>query len=195
MFDQLRVYMEGVYPNIPEDSWNTFTDQLVYKEVPKGTTILKAGAVCNFVAFINKGLVRGYIRTAEGKEVNSDFCPENEYTSNYSSFLAETPSDCTIETIEDCEFLFFYKDKMQDLYKADSVCAEIGKRMTEKVFIDDSRRTLSQLIATPEQRYLDFIKNEAHIYERVPLYHIASYLGIAPESLSRIRHKLAKKPA
>ncbi len=139
---------------------------------------------------MNFGLCRLYY-LAEGKEVAAAFFRENEYLSEYTSFLLQTPALMSADMLEDSELIELSYDSVQMCYAKIPAFQKFGRLMAEGLFVSISERTHALLVKTPEQRYLEFIANSSELVQRVPQYMIASYLGVTPEALSRIRKRLA----
>lgn len=116
---------------------------------------------------------------------------------NYESFLTQQPSDVTIEAMEDCEVLYFSREVMYRLYRLYPKYETMGRMIAESVYMCAMERLKTFLLNSPEERYRRFLQNHeaALILERVPQHYIASYLGITPVSLSRIRSRVAKNGA
>lgn len=160
----------------------------------KGEFLLRAGEVCNQVTFINKGLFRSYMEI-EGEEVTTNFAFEGNYVTEYTSFVNRQPSSEFIVAMEDAELLQLRYEDLQAAYAKAQVWERFGRLIAEYILTFVSTRNKSLLFKTPEERYLALMKERPKVMERVPQQYIASYLGIQPESLSRIRKRLmeAKK--
>ncbi len=129
----------------------------------------------------------------DGAEATTYFSFENEWISAYSSFLKKTPSHLTIEAMEHSEvFVMSYED-MQNMCARHAVFEQFGRLMAEYLFTCIDERMHSLLLKTPEERYIKTLREHSIYFERVPQHYIASYLGVAPESLSRIRRRLMHK--
>lgn len=148
--------------------------------------------VCRHVSFVNKGLLRMFY-LADGREICMGFVGENEYIAQYDSFITRQPSDGNIDALEDCELINLSYQDMQDMYKAYPVFETFGRKIAEMLFIMVSSQTASLLTLSPEQRYQSLLQNQPSIVQRVPQYMIASFIGISPEHLSRIRKKMAER--
>jgi CRP-like cAMP-binding protein len=127
----------------------------------------------------------------EDKEICTGFLIENQYVASYESFLTRKPSTFNIEAIEDTELLDLSYDQLQKLYKTHPIFQIFGRLIAEYLFIFISQRTTSLLLLTPEQRYQKLISNNSALLQRVPQYMLASYVGVTPEHLSRIRRKMS----
>lgn len=190
----LRSYVEQLIPDIEEDTWQEFAARLTIRYYKKGELIIKPGMVCNYVSYVNKGLLRSYY-LVDGKEIITSFFPEGCYFSDYESFLSRKPAVMYSEAIEDTEVVDLNYEDLQSLYDEYPQCERVGRLVAEELFVHLSNRNSSFMLDTPEQRYQRFLEECGPIAQRIPQYMIASYLGITPEALSRIRGRISRKPA
>jgi CRP-like cAMP-binding protein len=142
------------------------------------------------MGFINSGSFRIYY-LADDKEINTHFSFENEFVVDYDSFLQQKPSRYFIQALEDSEIVTFSLKTLQDAYNSSANWQRFGRMMAEHAYMATTKRVESFLFMDGEQRYRHLIETEPHIFDRVPLYHIASYIGLERESLSRLRKKIA----
>lgn len=189
----LRAYVEQLIPDIEEDTWQHFASKLTIKFYKKGELIIKPGMVCHHVSYVNKGLLRSYY-LVDGKEIITSFFPEECYFSDYESFLSRKAAVMYSEAIEDSEVVDLNYEDLQSLYNEYPECERVGRLIAEELFVHLSNRNSSFMLDTPEQRYQRFLEECGPIAQRIPQYMIASYLGITPEALSRIRGRISRKP-
>lgn len=178
--------------SLSPEELTTFLSFLTTKTIKKYDHFIKEDEVCNYVAFINKGLLRFYFNK-DGKEHVSDFKLAGEWISNYGSFLSREKSLFYIDAMEDTELFLLSYDDLQKLYELGKAFERIGRLMVEQVFLRTLSRHVSLLTHNPEERYVKLLEEKPHLFERVPLKQIASMLGIEPESLSRIRKRVVKQ--
>lgn len=168
-------------------------EKIKVKKVPKGGVLLRAGEICNDTFFVNEGLLRMYSIDKNGKEHILHFAPENWILVDRSSLYLNQPSyyyiDAVVETevlILSPEYFEFLGKKQPSLYSRQNILLHNH--------ISSLQKRITQLLgATAEERYVDFLKTYPNIFERVPQWMIASYLGITPESLSRVRKELVRR--
>ena len=160
------------------------------KTYKKGTFFLEEGQVCKQVGFVVKGLLRYYINH-DGEDKTYDFAQENNFICNYESFIPQVPSKKIIQALEDCEILQISYDGLQQFYTSIAQAERFGRVVIEQVFIDLLQSLSSFYIDTPEYRYEQFIKKHPGLLQRISQYHIASYVGVKPQSLSRIRKRIS----
>lgn len=194
MFDQIRNYYRNMIPQLQEDEWESLQNRLTVQHLKKGELLTRNGEICKQVSFINKGLMRMFY-LVEGKEISTGFMPEHNYLAQYDSFLTRQPSAGNIDALEDCELLNLSYDNMQALYNEKPIFQLCGRKIAELLFIMISSQTNSLLTLTPEERYKNVLEKQPFIIQRVPQYMIASYIGITPEHLSRLRKKMTAKAA
>jgi CRP-like cAMP-binding protein len=129
----------------------------------------------------------------EDKEVNTNFFFENDFLSCFQSYLSQKASRHYLQAMEDSELLTFSFNDLEKAYDRSHNWERIGRKLAEECYIATAERSESFLFLTGEERYLDLLEKKREIFERIPLYHIASYLGIERESLSRLRKNLIQK--
>jgi CRP-like cAMP-binding protein len=160
------------------------------KQFSKGDFFLKEGQVCKDVGFIEKGIVRYFINH-EGEELNYGFGQDNNFVCNYESFLDHSPSSKNIQFIEPATLLSISYDNLQVMYEGLREGQRFGRLVCEQIFVESLRQITSFYTDQPEQRYIHFIRSYPDLQQRIPQYHISSYVGVKPQSLSRIRKRLA----
>lgn len=160
------------------------------KTYKKGEFFLAEGQACRHVGFLVKGLMRYYINH-DGEEKTYAFARENNFVCNYESFIPQTPSVKIIQALEDCEILQISYDDLQQFYKSIRQAERFGRLVIEQVFIQTLHDLSSFYTDTPEYRYERFLTEHPDLQQRISQYHIASYVGVKPQSLSRIRKRIA----
>lgn len=159
------------------------------KLIKKGDFFLTDGQVCRQVGFIVKGLIRYYINH-NGEDKTYAFGQENNFVCNYESFLSQTASSKCIQALEDCEMLVISFADLQLFYQSIRQGERFGRLVNEQVFLQILRDLSSFYTDTPENRYEKFIREHPDLQQRISQYHIASYVGVKPQSLSRIRKRI-----
>lgn len=191
MFEELKKYL-AVKTNLSDAQFEAIAAGLSGKTVSKGTILLRQDEVCSEVFFVSKGLLRAYTVDNEGKEHVIQFAPENWWISDRNSFYFNEPALFFIDATEDsglvvCDKAFFEKAAAFPAFNEFNIIALHNQIRLLQV-------RLNMLMgASAEERYLDFVKRYPNLTLRVPQWMIASYLGITPESLSRVRRELAKR--
>jgi CRP-like cAMP-binding protein len=177
---------------LTEADCDLFEPYLQTKRFPAKEHFLTEGKTCQEIGFVNHGSFRTYY-LSDDKEINTRFIFENDFVVDYDSFLEAKPSKYFIEALEDSEIVTFNLRALLNAYDQSHNWERFGRIMAEQSYKLTTNRVESFLFLDGEQRYLDLLKNEPQIFERIPLYHIASYLGMERESLSRLRKKIAGK--
>ncbi|MCD1117198.1 Crp/Fnr family transcriptional regulator [Chryseobacterium turcicum] len=185
-------YLAKVF-EVPAEKVNLCSIQYELKKVSKHEMLLQEGEVCRNTFFVEKGLLRMYSIDKNGKEHVIQFAPENWLIGDRSSLYFNEKSRYYIEAVEDSEVLFLQPDFFSKLLEEFPNSIEKNDLIIQKHVKSLQDRINSLLGETAEERYLKFIKMYPDLLLRVPQWMIASYLGITPESLSRVRKELAKK--
>lgn len=159
----------------------------------KGSFALKKGAICKETLFVEKGLLRTYTLDDKGKEHIIQFAPENWFTGDRGSIYFNDPAYFYIEAVEDTAVVFV-SDLFIDTASEQSAAFRVFNKTVLHVHIRQLQQRIDQLLsASAEARYIHFVQQYPDLMLRVPQWMIASYLGITPESLSRVRKELAER--
>jgi CRP-like cAMP-binding protein len=189
-FKAIRDYYQKLVPTFSEDELDALEECLLIRTIHKGDFLVKAGQVCQYVSFINKGLTRFYY-TVEGKDISIGFVGEGGYTSEYESFLTRTPAVQNIGALTEVEVVDLSYEDMQMLYRKFPAFQEFGRKIAESLFIMLNQRNTALLALSPEDRYRNMIAHDFQLLQQVPQYMLASFIGVTPEHLSRIRKKIS----
>lgn len=175
---------------ISPDEEKIIQDLFKLKEYNKGDFFLKEGEVCRHVGFIRNGIVRYYIND-DGEEKTYGFSKENEFTCNYESFVPQTPSSQIIQALEDTDIWTITYENLEKFYKEVKEGERFGRIVIEQVFIQTLKDRNSFYTDSPKFRYEKFLKEHLDLQQRLSQYYIASYVGVKPQSLSRIRKRIS----
>lgn len=186
--DAIKNYLNN-FISLTEEEWNDFQDCMVKEIVPKKTQIVKEGQKCDFIAFVAEGIYRFY-HVKEGEERITAFFSAGDMVTNYRSFLTGKPSEHYIEAINDSAIFKITKKDLQRLYDKHKNFERLGRLIAESTYLAITKRLDSMLNSSPEDRYKELVNRNSRLLQDVPQYMIASYLGIKPETLSRIRAKM-----
>lgn len=190
-FQKIRVWLQN-FPFLTGDDYDFFEPFLTLKKIEAQEITLSEGQVCREMAFVNSGVFRLYY-LSDGKEINSHFFLEHEFMADFNSFLQQKPSRYFLQALEPAEMVTFDAQLLQKAYDSSKNWERFGRLMAEYSYKITVERVESFLFMDGRQRYLRLLESRPHIFERVPLYHIASYLGMERESLSRIRKKITQE--
>lgn len=163
------------------------------KEVKKGIFLLQPGEICRHSFFVENGLLRMYGTDDKGKDHILQFAPENWFVTDRESAFFNNPSRFFIQALENSRIMMIDENFMQQLSKLNAAFTGFNNRLLHSHIRQQTNRIYQLLSANAEERYLEFIKLYPDILLRVPQTMVASYLGITPESLSRVRKELAHK--
>lgn len=163
-----------------------------FRKLRRRQYLVQAGDVCKFETFVAKGCLRAYYVDKDGNDHILQFAPEDWWISDLHSFLTQTPALLNVDALEDSELFQFDKESLEKLYQVVPKFERYFRIMLQKAFIAHQQRILQNISLTADTRYLLFRQKFPSLEQRLPQYQIASYLGITPEFLSKIRKKLAK---
>lgn len=187
-YSHLFKILESIVPM--NDELREVTEKnFFWKKFPKGYRLLEPGKLSNKMYFIIKGLIRIYTISGD-KEICRQFFFENSFASDYVSFISHSPSNYFLETLEDTECLVVQNVDLNRLYEIYPCLLKVGKLMAEHAFIFNALRSDSMVKDDALTRYNKLIYERPKVLQRVPLFMIASYLGLTPEGLSRVRKKV-----
>ena len=191
MFQRIREYLSRSV-RLSEAEIKIFENSLELRLIPKKTILLQAGEVCNFEAYINKGCIREYFIDDAGIELTLQFATEDWWVSDITSFEDQIPSDMYIETLEDCELLVLTRQSKENLINEVPQLERMFRLMIQRHLSKLQKRLFKTVSSTAMDQYIEFVTRYPTISQRVSQQYIASYLGITPEFLSRLRAKHLK---
>lgn len=176
--------------HIPHEEWRYFQTLAVYQVVHKHQHFVQAGAYSDFIGLCIDGLFRLYYTTPDGVEFNKNFCSKFDFVASYSAILQEVPSYFSIQAMTDSHLITFRHRDLQSLYTRHICWEQLGRHIAEQLFVNKEIRERELLMLSAESRYRLFLSRFSDLSDQIPQYHIASYLGITPVALSRIRRKI-----
>jgi CRP-like cAMP-binding protein len=185
-----RRYNDSFY-QISEANWKKLAVACFPQTLKKGEFLIQIGQVCPITCFIQKGILRSFLYVDE-VECTYEFYPDETYVTDYESFRLQTPATFNIEALEDCELICLKAEDFARLHNEALEFHIFTKTIIEKRFMKMLGLSRALRFQNPLQRYETFLKHFPSVPNRVPQYMIASYLGIKPETLSRVRSRLAK---
>lgn len=171
---------------LTEHHFVTFQNMLQTKSLKKKEHLIMEGSTCDFVGIVTSGKLRSYVQNDE-HEYNNDFFLKDSFVSAYTSFLTQMPTNCNIEALADCEIKYITNNRLNLLISDDPEFLKLAKYISDLFFIRKCKRETSFLKNTASERFEMLCSTFPGIEQYVSQYHIASYLGIKPESLSRIK--------
>jgi CRP-like cAMP-binding protein len=177
----------------------TFEESCLLKEkvnssiIKRKGLILKEGSVCKHYTFIQKGCLKMFGVDDKGFNHNIQFAAEGDWIVDIGSFYTQKPSKLNIQAIEESEIMQINQHDLYNLYLQIPKLNRIFKVTIEKNFVELQDRVLQTFSSTADQRYISFLSHYPNLANRLPNIEIASYLGITPEFLSKIRRDMSKK--
>jgi len=159
----------------------------------KNDFFLEEGQICNNIGLINWGTMIYFKTMDNGNEITTDFAFDGDWITNNLSRLNNTPSLINIKAIETCELWVIKQQDLSDLYTKIPKIERLGRILIEQAYLKIVQQSIGLQVLSAKERYINLLNKFPEIFQRVPLYHIANYLGIAPKSLSRVRSEIFYK--
>ncbi|MBX9745262.1 MAG: Crp/Fnr family transcriptional regulator [Hyphomonadaceae bacterium] len=169
-------------------AWAAFAEPIRARRLAKGEHLVREGDAAHSLYFIQSGLLR-YYYLADGVEHTGQFFDDGMFVGDVLALTTRAPCVQNIDALAPSDLLLIPREALQAAYDADHAFERFGRRAMEEVAVGSQRRSANLLKLSPEQRYASFIAARPEVAKRVPQYIIASYLGITPEALSRIRKR------
>jgi CRP-like cAMP-binding protein len=178
---------------LSEDERSLIMTQLKPKKLRKRQYFLQEGDVCKYMGFIVKGATRMFAVDEKGHEYILHFGLEDWWVGDYESFYLLTPSKYYVEALEEVDMILVTNEQLQELAQTMPAIAAMLDSLNKGAFIANNKRMHAAISLTAEERYEDLTRTNPHFFQRFPQNMIASYLGISPETLSRIRKMAVKQ--
>ncbi|GAA5522735.1 Crp/Fnr family transcriptional regulator [Aliifodinibius salicampi] len=161
------------------------------RTLDKGEYFIRENSVCNEIAFINEGILRSYYTNEDAEEITYCITFQNNFMTAYSSLITGKPTPENIQAITDTELLVFQKrDLVDQLTHGSPNWIKLQKHFAEQEYLNLEKRVFSYQKKDAKQRYIDLMETHPRYIQQIPLQYLASYLGITPRHLSRIRQKV-----
>ena len=183
----------GRHIQLTPEEISRFTSVLKPRTLRKRQYLLQAGDISRNECFVTKGCLRTYLVDDKGQEHNVQFAIEDWWIGDMYSFLTGHPALYNIEALEDSEMLLIEQKQLEQLYIEIPKFDRFFRILLQNAFVNLQRRISENMSLTAEERYTNFVQRYPKFEQRLSLKQIASYLGITPESLSRIRRQLMEK--
>jgi CRP-like cAMP-binding protein len=190
--EQIRQVMKQMI-NVSEDELNGFLDKAITKNFKRQEILSRPNAVPNDIFFINKGIIRVSLTDNEGTDHTIHFAIENQFIADYSNFIQKQPSIYSLQTLEETEVVILPRSVIEWGYKNLTDGQKMGRLIAEYYFIYQDNRIKNLYLRTPKERYDSITEVFPNIHNRVPQHMIASYLGITPIHLSRLKKAALEK--
>jgi CRP-like cAMP-binding protein len=191
MQDKLLQYFQRIMP-LSKEEIEAIVETMNIQKYKKGTVLLKEGQISTEVYFVLEGCVRQFY-LVDGDEKTNNFFTEEQWVISMNSFNQNAPSNHFLDCCMDCSLVVGNSEKAESLYKRFPKLETVSRKVMEKVFAEQQEMMSSYTTDSAEQRYLKLLKSRPELFQNIPQYQIASYIGVKPESLSRIRKRILKK--
>ena len=191
MYFNLKKYCRRIVP-FSDSELELIDKYFESKSIKKNDLLLTDGRVCDFIAFISEGAIR-HFHVKGGTKKTCDISFENSWVTDYQSFTYGTSCIMNLQALENTTVFIIKKQNLIKLYEECSKYETFGRLMAEQVAQRATKIAMSLSSDKPEERYLNLIETRSDIFQRVQQKYIANFLGISPESLSRIRNRIATK--
>jgi len=175
---------------LQNDDINLIMSLFQERSVKKDTVLIDQGELSDFVFYINSGYLRYYKISETGEEQTIHLLSSGEFAASFYSFVCNTKSEETLHTLTDSELLCISKNDLERLYSTDIKWQIFGRKLMEALLLEKEKRIINQLSLTAQDRYVNLFETNPSLIQNVPIQYLASYIGIKPESLSRIRKQI-----
>lgn len=192
MLELLRRYVSG-YVELTNEEFAFLAEALVIRSFDKKQQLLQAGEVENYMNFLVKGLARMYF-LRDKTEVITNIAREGQLLSSSASFLSGNPSSYFVETLEPSTFLSITRQQLEKLYRESPRIERLGRLMTTDFVLQKESWELECMRLDTRERFLHFVESNPELLQRVPQKYLASYLNMKPETFSRLKHLLRRRP-
>ena len=174
---------------VTDELWQSFESGLKYMVVDKKKELTNIGEMEKNIYYIIEGAVHVFVKY-KGKEVSTNFRFANQFTSSVTSYILGAPSEYCISTLTDCKLIVIPKEHLDNIYRIFPEFNKLGRTVMEYLLIEKRKRELELLTLSAEEMYRELMKKDPKVVLEIPLKYIASFIGITPESLSRVRSKV-----
>ena len=193
MFSKYKDFIQK-YISLNSTDWEIIKSKLKIEYLKKGEIIHNIGDVSSKIMFINNGLARTYILDEKGKDNTwaIHFNDDNSYMTNlfigdYESFINQTQSKLAIDALEDCEVIVLNYENLEFLYDNTKMGDRFGRLINQEAYTYLHNSIIIRQTKTARERFESFVRETPYLLEKVPQYHIATFLGITPQHLSRLK--------
>jgi CRP-like cAMP-binding protein len=188
----LKTFFNKLTP-ISSESWDKFSALFKPEVLKKGDYFITAGQKAKEIGFLEGGIIRGFYRNNEAVEYNKHFFINPCFIGGYASLITGTPNQIIQQALSDCTIQVAKFADIQNLYQTCSDIERGARILAEQFFVQKEQREIEIVLLDADKRYQIFQRNFPQLEQQIPQYHIASYLGITPTQLSRIRRNYSMK--
>ena len=191
--DRLKPVISPIV-SLTDNEWLQLVGFVETRTLKKNKMLLSEGQVCDSIAYICCGSLIYFKALENGNDITTDFAFEGEWVTDNYSRLNNTPSLINIKATDDCELIIIKQKDLSRIFEQIPKLEKLGRILMEQAFIKISQHSIDLQVLSARDRYLKMLQKYPAVFQQMPLYHIANYLGIAPKSLSRIRKEFPPKP-
>ncbi|HLF36265.1 MAG TPA: Crp/Fnr family transcriptional regulator [Cyclobacteriaceae bacterium] len=192
MYEQLIKNIQNKV-NLPREAAELIKNFFTPKKIRKRQYLLNAGDVCRYITFVEKGMLRSFSVDEDGHDHVMQFATEGWWISDMNSFFSGDAAVYNIEALEDSELLQLSKQAMEEMMNQVSIMERYFRLLMQNNIVSLQRRIIASVAYSAEEKYLKLMEICPDIINRAPQQYIASYLGITPETLSRIRKQVSTR--
>ncbi len=172
---------------LTSDESHFLNSLITSRRIKKGSFLIAETQVCTEIVFVRSGILRSFFTNSKEEEITNCFTFENEFMTAFSSFITQNPTDENIQAITDCELEIIDKIAVEKLFNSSFRWADIGRKIAENEVVNLHNRIASFQKKSSQERYESLFINHQKYIQYIPQIYLASYLGISPRHLSRIR--------
>lgn len=188
--DKFNSYLKTI-PGYSKDAFEMALPFIQVRNLKKGEHFVERGKTCRHFAYVADGILRAY-SLYDGDESTTCLCSDNTFATSTISFITQTPSNVSIQALDNVMLVLISHENLHQLYAKSPFWEKVGRVVTEREYIELQQSSWRNGPIPAHDKYLILLKENPGITNKVPLQYIASYIGITPETLSRIRKKIAK---
>lgn len=190
--DALKNVITSIVP-MSEEEYDLMLPIISQMEVKKDTDLLQQGEICRHIYFIESGFFRMFYVDYRGNEINSRFAKANDFLVDFASFTTQRKAHYNCRAMEDSKVIALEYEKVENLYGTCPNWSKFGRLIAESAYLIIIERQEMLHFQTPEERYKTILKKEPYLFQMVSQNQLSSYIGIKPESLSRLRKRIIGK--
>ncbi len=185
----MRAFLKS-FNLLTEDEIDTFQSMAEVCNLERGEYFIREGNICNTVAYIKSGILRSFYTTPEGEEMTYCISFQNSFMTAYSSYISGLPTVENIQAITPVKLLLLQKKDIEQISESSTNWLRFTKIMAEKEYLELEKRVFSYQRESARTRYTNLLQNRPEYIEQIPLKYLASYLGVTPRHLSRLRAEM-----
>lgn len=186
--NELKEYLDNIFP-LQADEWESFSRHFIEEKLVKDDYFALAGRTESKIGFLKKGVVRAFYKNRDGLEYNKTFFTDNEFLGAYTSLVTGNSNHINMQALTDCVILTANYSNITSLFKDFRNIETLARKISENLYVYKEKREIELVLLQAGERYEIFKKEYPELINQIPQYQIASYLGITPTQLSRIRAK------